>query len=306
MRRPHYLLMLILLLAVPTAHSLALPVSADENDAVLVQGNPPLTEGMVNQLIELFGWILDGRFTREQRDQFAQQLIAEWRRGDGASINNYVNFIRLPARLQNATEEQKRNLHDKLQAALLDIFRKSPNDEISRLMLAVYHAGRPGNAQDSSRVSAQGADREGENLRGGGVPNILVGKWEYGTVSSVTFMNPGTGSYADPSGFRYSYQISADGRYIYAGLLQSSLYNCTMRVFKYKTGVVSVQGSTIVFAPDSYELKSEDNCHRDFNYVKHPAPEKEIFRWSIERDNSGQNLCFEKPDGKPFGCMARQ
>ena len=62
-------------------------------------------------------------------------------------------------------------------------------------------------------------------------PPLFVGSWSAGSVSGITFQNPLTGSYAPPTGAGERYTISADGRYVYGGLLQTSLYNCTTSLF---------------------------------------------------------------------------
>jgi UDP-N-acetylglucosamine transferase subunit ALG13 len=98
--------------------------------------------------------------------------------------------------------------------------------------------------------------------------NALVGNWYQGSSSGVDYYNPSTGSWAAPSGSGFRYTFNADGSYEYSGLIQSSLYNCTMTVFGYETGTYSLQNDILVLVQKVSKMKSQDTCNSDFNYEK--------------------------------------
>lgn len=98
--------------------------------------------------------------------------------------------------------------------------------------------------------------------------NALVGNWYQGSSSGVDYYNPSTGSWSPPSGSGFRYTFNADGTYEYSGLIQSSLYNCTMTIFGYETGTYSLQNDILVLTQKVSKMKSQDTCTSDFNYEK--------------------------------------
>lgn len=260
---------------------------------VLVRGTPPLTEGMISQLVELFEWGLDGKFAREQRAQFRAQRIEEWRSNDRKSMDNVVELLKLRTQAIALSDADRQKLHTQFQAGLLETLRKQPEDQTAKLLLAVYaNAHRDGNAT--------GANRE----TGTATPAELAGTWQAGTVSATTFVNPNTGSYAAPSGTQVRYRIFPDGRYEYASLTQQSSYNCTAKLMTYKTGLINIQGGRLLFIPQGGKFTSEDNCNRQYNYEKPATLEREAYEWHIEHDQYGVKLCLR--NDKVNGCAYRQ
>jgi uncharacterized protein (DUF2141 family) len=98
--------------------------------------------------------------------------------------------------------------------------------------------------------------------------NALEGNWYQGSSSGVDYYNPSTGSWAAPSGSGFRFTFNPDGTYEYSGLIQSSLYNCTMTVFGYETGSYSLQNDILVLTQNVSKMKSQDTCNSDFNYEK--------------------------------------
>ncbi len=129
-------------------------------------------------------------------------------------------------------------------------------------------------------------------------PADLVGEWSKSHVSTIDFVNPGTGSHADPSGERLNVRFFPDGTYKLGWLLQSSLYGCTSTVFGLKSGSYAVQGSALTMKDAASVLTSKDNCHREWNYEKHPALLQSTYQWRLGRTKYGQVLILRAADGK--------
>ena len=85
--------------------------------------------------------------------------------------------------------------------------------------------------------------------QGEGVPAELVGKWHNGKVSMMQERNTVTGSTTPSNGSTFTYKFSADGRFEFVGLMQSTMYGCTTGLFNQKAGKVEVEGSQITFIP---------------------------------------------------------
>lgn len=126
----------------------------------------------------------------------------------------------------------------------------------------------------------------------------LVGRWSSGSVSPVGFYNAGTGEWAPPTGAGQSYELRPDGTYVYAGLLQTSLYGCTSRVFIYNTGTWKAGGGKLVLREKTARTRSVDTCNKKFNYEKSPKTKTEILPWRMEADSSGQWLVLTTDTGE--------
>lgn len=129
-------------------------------------------------------------------------------------------------------------------------------------------------------------------------PADVIGEWSKSRVSSVDFVNPGTGSHASPSGERLNVRFFQDGRYRLGWLLQSSLYSCTSTVYGEKNGVYQVHGGALTMKDTASVLTSKDNCHREWNYEKHPPLAETTYEWRLGRTKYGLVLVMKGPDGK--------
>ncbi len=129
-------------------------------------------------------------------------------------------------------------------------------------------------------------------------PDDVIGEWSKSHVSNIDFVNPDTGSHADPSGERLNVRFFPDGHYKLGWLLQSSLYNCTSSVFGEKTGQFEIRENKITMKDTESTLTSRDNCHRQWNYQKHPPLLQSTYEWRLGRTKYGTVLIMRGPDGK--------
>jgi hypothetical protein len=126
------------------------------------------------------------------------------------------------------------------------------------------------------------------NTPNSSVPPELLGSWIITLdSSSVGYVDPNSGSYAAPSGEWMGYTFKPDGSYEKTFLIQSSLYNCTMKVFWYETGIASYQGLVVSLAPSSNSMTSEDNCSAENNYEKTLPLESSNVSWQFGTDDYG-------------------
>ena len=103
-----------------------------------------------------------------------------------------------------------------------------------------------------------------------------------------------TGHWAAPSGGGFSYELSPDGHYVYASVVQSSVYNCTMTYFRYETGTWGVQGATMSFSPTFGTVKSEDSCNKSYNYERPAtlARKNVTFALTLNGNTHEEQLCL--------------
>jgi hypothetical protein len=297
-----YLFLLLLMLLAGTVVQGQIP-RINGGDQTVAQGQPPLTQAMVDQLAEVFEWALGGRFTPEQREAFERERIAEWQRGDRQSIDNFLGWLKLREQIVALPEDKRAQARSIVQARLLETIRQQPNDPTVQILLAVYERGhstdrgvaRPVGASEPQSVVYQNAT---------GVPAELVGKWGVGRSYNLGYVNRTTGSWAPSSGTQVTYTFHPDGRYEYAALTQQSMYNCTTKLFTYETGVVTVQGRSLLFTPRTGKFRSEDNCNAKNNYEKPSNPEQEAYNWRVERDEVGLKFCLQNE--KMNGCAYKR
>src|SRR5262245_19845894 len=112
------------------------------NDSILVAGNPPLTQAMINQLVDFFEFGLHGKFTNAQRAEFQRQRIAEWQSGDAKNKETILSLLETRAKLMELNDEQLKEAQTKLQDYLVETFGKQPDEPTSQLLMTVYKNGR--------------------------------------------------------------------------------------------------------------------------------------------------------------------
>lgn len=117
-------------------------VWADE-DQVLVQGSPHLTQRMVNALAGFYEWALEGRLTKTQHDSFQNELIKVWQRTDDGSrreVAFYIELLKADIVARGSSEAERQRMRRQLQELLLRVYREGT--EMSRLVRALAATGR--------------------------------------------------------------------------------------------------------------------------------------------------------------------
>lgn len=173
-----------------------------------------------------------------------------------------------------------------------------PLDELARtgalaLFLLLASAPGCGSAEGSGGGGDPGTPRTA-------VPASIADGWYTGTISSVNFFNPTTGSWGAPSGTGMFFEFTADGYYEKGVLLQSSLYGCTMSFLAYDRGTMTVAGDRIVLYPTYGRIKSVDNCVAANNYERPDELQPETILWELGLDEYGtQTLWLRYENGNP-------
>ncbi|MCW5774076.1 MAG: hypothetical protein KIT16_20700 [Rhodospirillaceae bacterium] len=138
-------------------------------------------------------------------------------------------------------------------------------------------------------------------------PPGLVGTWSTSRVSTIGYRNRVTGTYASPSGHIYTYTIAADGRYTVSGLLQSTLYNCTISIFKSESGVLAIAGDRLTLTPREGKVISKDTCHRWPDKTRDVVDPPTTFTWRLETGTDGKPiLVLTKANGEAWGRFHRR
>jgi hypothetical protein len=172
-----------------------------------------------------------------------------------------------------------------------------------RLLISVLLLGLIlylGGCKSNPTAADDGNNNNGNTTPRTSVPAQLTGAWQSGTVSSINFYNPTTGTWGAPSGTGMFFKFTRDGYYEKGVLLQSSLYNCTMTFFAYNKGTMTVEGDKIVLYPTYGKIKSIDNCVANNNYDKPDQLKSETMLWELGQDEYGvETLWLRYPEGNP-------
>jgi hypothetical protein len=137
-------------------------------------------------------------------------------------------------------------------------------------------------------------------------PAHLVGKWSSSRLSSINYRDRTTGTFAPPSGSIFTYAISADGTYEYSGYMQSSMYSCTIVVFRWQRGTLTATGGAadgqrLTFTPREGKLHYKDSCRAGSEKEKTVVDEPASYTVAIETEGAHQVLVMKKPNGEDWG-----
>lgn len=290
-----------------TAILFAFSISGFAQDTVLAEGNPPLTQGLINRLIDLYEFSLAGRFTADQKKEFSRQLVAQWKSNDTKAMSSYRQLLEIYDKLSVLDDAKLREAQSQFQSTLVSALKKNPRQGYNPLLIAVYNRAHADDAiemESSAAESGSFGDSISSGSSSGSTPNQLIGKWQAGSSSSINYTNSATGASTNGGGTQVIYTFFPDGRFEYASLYSLTSYSCTTNTLLYKTGHVEFSGSTMTLVTEGGNFTSKDNCNAQYNYEKPAKLDRESFNWSVQRDEYGTKLCLQGPTGN--GCAYKR
>lgn len=255
---------------------------------VLADGNPPLTQTMINRLTTLMQWSLDSDFSEEERSELRSVVISYWKSGDEKSVKAILDTLAFEQKLTAASEEQKQNLQPQVEQKLLEEFEKDSAEPFNKILLAAYKRNH-----DASNAA----------VRAGGLIENLTGRWQVSHGNSMTTQNVYTSVLGDANGMIAEYDIKPDGSVIFSLFLSQNNYGCVTKIKTSKTGRVSVNGSRAVFIYDKGTTTSSDSCNVKNNYTKALGKTSETFDFNIKSEQGRKQFCFS--DGNLKDCALK-
>lgn len=152
----------------------------------------------------------------------------------------------------------------------------------------------------SARLSAK------PSYSGPPTPERLVGTWSSSRISTINYRDRTTGSFAPPSGSLFTYTIAANGTYEFSGYMQSSLYHCTIVLFRWQRGTIAANGTEITLTPREGKLYYKDSCRAGSEKEKAAVDEPQRYRFSIETEDAHTALVMKKASGEDWGKFYRK
>ena len=123
-------------------------------DPILAQGNPPLTQSMVDKSVGFLEWCLEIRISPEHRSMLQKVLIRAWQTKNQAEMKSTLDILDIHDKLAQMSEVERQKMKGPLQTAVLENLRKETNDELSRILASAYEAARSTNAASTSHTSS--------------------------------------------------------------------------------------------------------------------------------------------------------
>jgi hypothetical protein len=133
----------------------------------------------------------------------------------------------------------------------------------------------------------------------------VVGLWASGGMSTTVDRNTLMGSTTPSNGSSVRYEFRPNGTFSHTGLLQSTLYGCTLTVFNDKDGNYEVSGSQITLNPTRNFWRKTNACAPNSNSERDYVLERETFDIRLARDSYGKEyVCLTNAKGER--CFRRE
>lgn len=126
------------------------------------------------------------------------------------------------------------------------------------------------------------------------VPAELVGKWFSGSASILSEQNMTTGSVSSRYGSSIGYTIESDGTFRYAGLIKSTMYNCTTTLWNDRRGKLSVSGDVITFTPTKDYWFNSNSCTPSSDKEQNKPLKATTYNYEVGEKEGTQYLCMRE------------
>jgi len=139
-------IIMVVLVVLPTSFGQQRGSLPGNGGGIIAQGNPPLTQRMVNRMEGLYEFLLEIRLSATQREQFQQGVVSYWTKNDREgmqSILGNLKYADLPA-------DELRIFRDSNQATIVENMRRDTENPEELVLIAAY---------DSAQREAVGTSR---------------------------------------------------------------------------------------------------------------------------------------------------
>jgi hypothetical protein len=172
-----------------------------------------------------------------------------------------------------------------------------PTDDALLVAWTEVHAA--GAAQADGDAPQPRADTRGPERGAVNDASWLVGTWGTGGMSMMADRNTVTGATTPSNGSTFKYVFTADGRFEFVGLLQSTMYGCTTTLFNEKKGRFETDGSTLTLIPSRNFWRQQNGCAPNSTKEREYTLERETFRLRTKTDEYGkQFVCLANDKGE--------
>ena len=116
----------------------SLQTRADETP--LADGNPPLTQRMVNQVGDFVGWMFETRLTNMQREHVRATLITLWQSRSQSDIDGTMQIVKAQEQVSALSPTDRNFARQKIADGMVKMLREKPGEPINRWLLDIYNS----------------------------------------------------------------------------------------------------------------------------------------------------------------------
>jgi len=255
--------------------------SAFAQQAVLVDGKPPLTQADFESIAEYYERGLEIRFSDEQLGQLQEIVTRQWKKGQRSNPKYLSDWLVTISKINGIGGEKREKIKGEIHDVVLGDLRDSRGAELSRFVLNVYEnssdrtpetgntAVQTSGGQDSDDREAQNAAPVSQPIQGALKLSDLAGTWGKATTATYGYRNTITNDYRSAYGAANQHDVYPNGTFDYTNYAQVSGYGCKTELYTSMKGRVSVSGSQVTFSYTSGTVRVEDSCKK--SAVTRPA-----------------------------------
>jgi hypothetical protein len=261
-----------------------------QNDEVIIEGNPSLTQSELDKSVRFLEKILGANSVESATIRYFAGHDAE--KGKSGVIQSLKEFAALENKVQKANDTQIKEVRESLVAKMRD----ADDSEVFSYLVEIYDQSDKKTSETSS-ANFQ-TESEGAVFKNGGTISDLVGKWEKKSSGMSSYSG---GVYQGSSGNYESYEFFADGRVNYTTLIAVQNYGCRLEAFAQSKGRAIASGTTLNLKLAAGTIRREDSCSPAKNYTKPTNATDDNYNWRIEKDKYGTiQLALTGADGRTF------
>jgi hypothetical protein len=254
----------------------------DDGSRVLVPGDPPLTQAIVDGSVGVWNAFFEITINQEQHDALQRALIQAWQRHQERTIHDTLDDFKLHGKEGDIPALRLAN-----QSLAVDALRKRSDYELGRLILEIYDAAHP-ERRDFMATHAMGD---------------LVGEWKR-VDFNVPETNPTTHAVIGIS-FTDTLILSifADGHFKHFWVHGhcGRGHTCCRKYSTDARGTVRVEGQSMALKAETGTQIFDDPCTPATNTSGPMALREERLGWSLKRGaNSGVTLCLGSQPFDPW------
>jgi hypothetical protein len=140
---------------------------------------------------------------------------------------------------------------------------------------------------------------------GGALPASLARQWFTGNLTTISFYDPTTGAWSQPSGLGELYRFAADGGYTYAGSLKIQNGACLSEVAVYQTGVARAAAGELELQSSFSRTRTRIICGGVSESVSEalPAIKRVAYRVAIGPEGRTELTLGAGNDAKTFALL---
>jgi hypothetical protein len=145
-------------IAIFLALFLTLSGVAIAQEGVLVKGEPPLTEKMVDRYARFVSWLLDTTLTTDQNKHLRDTLMGYWKNANKAQMQDVLGSLNLDVQLESKSEAEKRAILTRLQPEALKNLRAQKNNPDAQWLVSLYDSTHKPVAQGTVPLTKESVD----------------------------------------------------------------------------------------------------------------------------------------------------